>query len=299
MFLGIEIGGTKLQVGLGAGDGTLLELRRCAVVPDRGSTGILEQISELAPQMVHASPQPVRAIGVGFGGPVDDRAGICLKSHQIAGWDAFPLARWLQEQFGLPTFVGNDADLAGLAEAHFGAGSGCDPIFYVTVGSGIGGALIHRGQVYRGVGLGAGEIGHLWIEADLTDWDRTKRTGWRNLEDGSSGWAIQRQAGVPSVPALAEAMRRGDPAAAAVWQQARRRLALALSHVIALLCPQRIVIGGGVSLLGEALFFAPLREEVSRIAFPPFARCWDIQPAALGEAVVVHGALAFARQHQL
>jgi glucokinase len=76
-------------------------------------------------------------------------------------------------------------------------------------------------------------------------------------------------------------------------------LALALSHVVALLCPQRIVIGGGVSLLGEDFFFAPLRAELSHLAFPPFAGCWDIQPAALGEAVVVHGALAFARQKQV
>lgn len=296
MFLGIEIGGTKLQIGLGAGDGTLVELRRCAVAPDRGSAGILKQIADLAPQLLQASPQPVRAIGVGFGGPVDDRAGICLKSHQITGWEEFPLARWLQEQFGLPAVVGNDADLAGLAEAHYGAGVGCDPVFYVTVGSGIGGALIHQGKVFRGVGLGAGEIGHMWIEADLNAWDRTNRTAWRNLEDGSSGWAIQRQAGLPSVQAVAEAMSQGDAAAAAVWRHARRRLALALSHVVALLCPQRIVIGGGVSLLGDELFFSPLREELRQIAFPPFAGCWDIQPAALGEAVVVHGALAFARQ---
>lgn len=294
MFLGIEIGGTKLQLGLGAGDGNLADLHRLPVDPNRGAEGIRTLIAEHAVQLLAACPTPVRAVGVGFGGPVDDRSRRCIKSHQVAGWDDFPLADWLEQRLGMPAVLGNDADLAGLAEASFGAGTGFNPVFYVNVGSGIGGALILDGKVHRGVGRGSGEIGHVWIEADLTSLDRQR---CRNLEDGSSGWALQRLTGVPSVQALAQAIERGDAQAGDNLRLARRRLALALSHVIALLCPQKIVLGGGVSLLPEELFLAPLRRELERLAFPPFAGCWELTRAGLGEAVVVHGALAMARFH--
>jgi len=292
MFLGIEIGGTKLQLGLGNGDGTLTALQRLTVEPDRGGEGIRQQITDHVPRLLETHGAAIKAVGVGFGGPVDDRSRRCVKSHQVAGWEDFPLAEWLEQQFGVPAVLGNDADLAGLAEAHFGAGRGFDPVFYVTVGSGIGGAFILEGKVHRGVGLGSGEIGHLWIEADLETLDRQR---CRNLEDGSSGWALQRLAGVPSVQALAQAIRQGDEQAERHLRHARRRLALALSHVVALLCPQRIIVGGGVSLLPAELFLEPLRLELQRLAFPPFAGCWALTSAGLGEAVVVHGALAMAR----
>src|SRR5204862_2189107 len=111
----------------------------------------------------------LRGVGIGFGGPVDDATRTVLKSHQIAGWDGFPLAKWLEELLGLPAVLGNDADVAGLAEALFGAGKGVSPVFYITVGSGIGGGLILDGEIYRGCGLGAAEIGHLRVGIDWED----------------------------------------------------------------------------------------------------------------------------------
>src|SRR5438067_9215368 len=84
-----------------------------------------------------------------------------IKSHQIEGWDNFPLADWIADLVGLPAALGNDADVAGLAEALHGAGKGLSPIFYITIGSGIGGGFIIDGEIYRGVGRGAAEIGHL------------------------------------------------------------------------------------------------------------------------------------------
>src|SRR5437016_2674964 len=166
MYLGIEIGGTKLQLGIGPGDGTLLAFWRASVDVAGGANGIRRQITAAVPELLTKSGIDrgrLLGIGVGFGGPVDDATHTVIKSHQIEGWDNFPLAHWVSEIVGLPAVLGNDADVAGLAEALFGAGQGLSPIFYVTIGSGIGGGLIINGEIYRGSGRGAAEIGHLRI----------------------------------------------------------------------------------------------------------------------------------------
>src|SRR5262245_52822765 len=163
-YLGIEIGGTKLQLGVGPGDGTLAGLWRGTVDAAAGADGIRGQITAAVPELLIRSGierSQLKGVGIGFGGPVDDATRTVIKSHQIAGWDGFPLADWISEITGLPAVLGNDADVAGLAEALFGAGKGLSPIFYITIGSGIGGGLIINGEIYRGCGRGAAEIGHL------------------------------------------------------------------------------------------------------------------------------------------
>lgn len=323
MFLGIEIGGTKLQLGLGPGDGTMVHFWRGPVDPEVGGKGIREQIRAAVPKLLRQAkmkPNDLCAIGVGFGGPIDDKTQHVVKSHQVGGWSNFPLSKWLTDEFGLPVALGNDADVAGLAEALFGAGKGLSPIFYITVGSGIGGGLIIDQKIYRGCGRGAAEIGHLKI-VPLPYVFHAPPTGpvekeYRVLECLSSGWAIARNArhlladglasplstlsgGKPenvTTEIVAQAAERGDMFAKTCLTSAIIYLAEGICHVITLLCPRRIVIGGGVSLTGEKFFFAPLRELVARSVFPPFAGLTDIVPAKLGEEVVVHGALALARQ---
>ncbi|MCS6850816.1 MAG: ROK family protein [Gemmataceae bacterium] len=313
MFLGVEIGGTKLQLGLGRGDGRLAGLWRGTVAAADGAAGIRQQIVTALPELLTRAGMAcaqLRGVGIGFGGPVDDASRTTLTSHQIAGWDRFPLATWFEDWLHLPAALANDADVAGLAEALFGAGQRRSPIFYVTVGSGIGGGLILDGTIYRGSGRGAAEIGHLL----LFDPD----SGLKPLEQLASGWAIGGQArrlapgdargqtllrlvdGDPNrltAAHVAQAAAEGDELAHAILDRAWDRLAEALAQVIALLCPRRIIIGGGVALIGEQRFFQPLRERVARLVFRPFADCYDIVPAQLGEEVVVHGALALARQH--
>jgi glucokinase len=296
MFLGIEIGGTKLQIGLGPGDGTLTALWRGSVDVARGGDGIREQILQETPALLDradVSRGQVRGVGVGFGGPVDDADQTVIKSHQIQGWDGFPLAKWLTELLGWPVALGNDADVAGLAEALFGAGKGLSPIFYITIGSGIGGGLIINGEIYRGCGRGAAEIGHLNV-----DWIFGAPVP---LEEKASGWAIGFIAKTTmrqdfSALQVAEAARAGDEIARRILNEAWDCLAQGIAHVVALVCPKRIVIGGGVSLMGEELLFEPLRRKVAARVFKPFANCFDIVPAALGEEVAVHGALALARK---
>ncbi|MCE9561417.1 MAG: ROK family protein [Planctomycetes bacterium] len=307
MFLGIEIGGTKLQLGLGLGDGVITALWRGTVNRDEGGEGIRKQIVAAVPELL-AKAQidrgQLRGIGIGFGGPTDDKSQTVIKSHHVAGWDNFPLASWVSDLVDVPAVVCNDADTAGLGEALFGAGKGLSPIFYITVGTGIGGGLIIDGEIYRGVGKGATEIGHLLVN-DLS--------GERLviLEETSAGWGIEATAarlrkerdwgaglgdGPLTVKRLANAAHAGHAESRALLGLAVERLALGVRQMITLLCPRRVVIGGGVSLIGEDLFFEPIRRFQVEHGMGAFAGLTDIVPAALGEEVVIHGALALARK---
>jgi glucokinase len=315
MFLGIEIGGTKLQLGIGAGDGNLTASWRGSIELTAGGEGIRRAILAAVPDLLATSGlarEALRGVGVGFGGPVDDATRSVIKSHQITGWDGFPLADWLGSALGLPVILGNDADVAGLAEALFGAGRGLSPIFYMTIGSGIGGGLIVNGEILRGTGRGAAEIGHLKVRDPRTSDGRLE-----TLENVSSGWAIGRYArecaasdriggaklvatagSVEHITAetVAAAASVGDPMAGRVLGHALDALADAICSVIVLVCPRRVVIGGGVSLIGGALLFEPLRQRIAERVFRPFTGLTEVLPAALGEEVVVHGALALVRR---
>ncbi len=308
-FLGIEIGGTKLQLGLGPGDGRLVELVRRTIVPADGATGILAQIAGAARSLAGGG---VDAVGIGFGGPVDARRGIVARSHQVAGWDGFGLADWVRETLGCPLVsIHNDADTAALAEARFGAGIGLSPVLYLTIGSGIGGGLIVDGRIYRGAGSGAVEIGHLIVDGP----DSSER---RTLEGVASGWSIGASgreaagrgtgglgdlralaggdvAGVTALTVAESARRDPDGPGARVLRRATSAMGAALAHAVTLLAPRRIILGGGVSLIEEDLWLDPIRKALDERVFPPFRGTFDLVTAALGEEVVVHGAIALAR----
>ncbi len=317
--LGIEIGGTKLQLGIGHGQGDLSALVRLRVDPTRGASGILSQIRAAVPDLLKQSnlePHQIQAIGIGFGGPVDAAAGQIETSFQIAGWDHFPLADWITEHLDVPwVVVENDADSAGLAEARFGAGLDRSPLLYVNVGSGIGGSMIIDRQIYRGAGQGALEIGHMRV-VDATDSDRPIReleqiaSGWamatagqelarQKVERNEKDWVVLEHAlgnpGAITGVMIADAAKTGDRESMAILARARAAVAFALAQTITLLAPRRIVLGGGVSLIGESLWLDPIRRLVDLDVFPAFRGHYDIVPAALGEVVVVYGALALAR----
>lgn len=318
-LLGIEIGGTKLQLGLGRGDGKIAALERRVIVPDDGAEGVRAQIADaINPLLDHAGltsgPRAIGAAGIGFGGPVDSEKGVVTTSHQVSGWDKFPLAGWLGRELGIDRVVlQNDADTAGLAEARFGSGQGVSPVLYVTIGSGIGGGLILNGKIYRGSGAGAIEIGHLWVN-DRQDAD----LGVVSLEKAASGWAIAAAAREFAESALgrrdwsvlgraggdtkaittkdvADAAAEGDSEALILLDNATTALAHGLGQAVTLLAPRRIILGGGVSLIGEDLWFAPIRRKLDACVFAPFRGTFDVVPAMLGESVVVQGALALAR----
>lgn len=311
MYLGVEIGGTKLQAGLGDGDGVIDHLSRVRAEPEAGREGVCRQIVQIVTDLLSradSTANDVATVGIGFGGPVDSARGLVLTSHQVTGWDDFPIVDWWNSQTGLHAVLGNDSDLAGLAEAHFGAGQGLSPVVYMNIGSGIGGAVVADGELWTGQGVGAAEIGHLRILAESED----ARLPWKTLEDLASGWSLAKAARRTArdhpdsllaqmarskeltTEDLIAAVRQGDAKAQSIWSDAVQYLGVAVANVVTLLHPRRVVIGGGVALVGD-LLFEPLGQAVGRQVFAPFSETFDIVPASLGEQVVVHGALKLAR----
>ena len=182
MFLGIEIGGTKLQLGVGQGDGSpLVDQVRREVDPLKGAAGILRQIERDGPELIRR--HKVERIGIGFGGPVDAATGTTTRSHQIDGWDNVALVAWSEQLLERPTKIGNDCDLAAMAEAKFGAGRGKKRVFFVTVGTGVGGGFVVDGRLEGADRPAIAEIGHL--RPGLHD-DRPEST----VESIASGWGI-------------------------------------------------------------------------------------------------------------
>jgi len=310
MFLGIEIGGTKLQLGVGAGDGaSLIAIERAEVDPLLGAKGILARIEALGKPLVEK--HGITRIGMGFGGPVEAAAGRVTTSHQIAGWDEFPLVKWTENTFEREAVLGNDCDVAALAEAKFGAGKNHRRVFYVTVGTGVGGGFVIDGRS-DGTGRPAiAEIGHLRVGLEAGELDGT-------VESFASGRGIERRVrgrlrspqktedmtefftlcggDLDSLTAkqIAQLAEEGNPLALEVWQQAVKTLGWGIAQMITLLAPEVVAVGGGISQTGEEMFFAPLRSFVRNLVFPPLVGSYQILPASLGEEAVVHGALVLA-----
>jgi glucokinase len=313
MFLGIEIGGTKLQLGVGDGTGPpFAGFRRLDVEPRRGAQGIREQIAQAGRQLF--AEFPIKAIGFGFGGPIDGAAGIVTKSHQVEGWDNFPLAQWCTDQFGVPTFLGNDCDMASLAEARFGAGRKKRSVFYVTVGTGVGGGLVLDGVLYGSSRPAIAEIGHLRPGLDATEPSQTVESlaAGPGIESVTRTWlstaplndrhAARLLAHCEKTPQkltakmIAEEAAAGNALAHAAMDRACQALGWAIAQVITLVAVEAVIVGGGVSLAADAVFFEPLRRYVRQYVFPPLRDSYEILAPRLGEEVVVHGAVAMAAE---
>jgi glucokinase len=300
-FLGIEIGGTKLQIVAGDGQGRIARRWRAAAERAGGGPAICRQLQEGIAE-IRKGVDPV-AIGVGFGGPVDRLTGRIARSHQVDGWEDFDLRSWLREQSRLPVAVENDSNLAALAEARVGAGAGRYAVFYFNLGSGVGGGLVIDGRVYHGTPPGEAEFGHLLL-------DRSGAT----VESRCSGWAIDRRIralcsdwpdrflarAIGPTPGgesnhLAPALANGDPIAHTILHELSDDLAFALSHVVHLIHPELLVLGGGLALVGEPLRGA-IADALARHVMKVFAPGPPIALASLGEDAVPTGALLLAAQ---
>jgi glucokinase len=297
--LGIEIGGTKLQIVQGNSDGAIQTRNRFTVDRAQGGPGIRQQIAECLAAL--RAQCPIGAVGVGFGGPVDRDSGQICCSHQIEGWSEFPLRRWLESIAEAPVTVENDANTAALGEALRGAGVGHDPVFYVTLGSGVGGGLVHRHSIYHGAKPGEAEIGHVRlnqqgdsVEALCSGWavDRRIRERCREQPDSVLAQLTTDQTSGEAAH-LAQALRQGDAAAIAILEETARNLAFALSHVTHLFHPEVLILGGGLSKVGE-----PLRASVQRQLAPFLMTAFqpgpEVRLATLGEDAVPVGALLLA-----
>ncbi len=311
MYLGIEIGGTKLQLGVSDGSGPGFRgFVRMDVDRAAGASGILEQIKSAAPGLI--TSHDVERVGFGFGGPVDMASGNVIKSHHVRGWDNFALCAWSQSELDTPAVIGNDCDVAALAEAKFGAGRDHRIVFYVTVGTGVGGGLVVDNRLYAEHRFTRTELGHLRPGLGAIDVDdiveaqacgpgiaNTVRRLLDTADDPADEASLFEAAGVDHRDKLngknvADAARAGHTFALAAYDRATRALGWAIAQSLTLTAAEVVVVGGGVSLAGDDLFFDPLRERVEEYVFPPLRERYEIVSAGLGEDVVVVGGVVLA-----
>jgi glucokinase len=297
-FLGIEIGGTKLQLVVGNEKARILDRFRLVVDPDKGAKGIRKQITDALDKIqLHA----VGAIGIGFGGPVDHQTGKIITSYQVSGWGDFVIRDWLEKLTRIPVWIDNDANVAALGESLFGAGKNFKQVFYVTLGSGVGAGVVVNKHIYHGARNGEGEFGHIRL-------DKNGRT----VESSCSGWAVDEKIrtyarlhpeslltrltkgysrGESRV--LLSALEQNDKPSLEILNEIADDLSFALSHAIHLMNPQTVILGGGLALIGE-----PLRKLIEE-KIPPYLMDVmrpgpSIQLSLLKEDAVPVGALALA-----
>ena len=224
-------------------------------------------------------------------------------SHQVEGWSGFALGSWLESQIHAPVRVENDANTAALGEALAGAGRGLNPVFYVTMGSGVGGGLVVDRQIYHGRAPGEAEFGHLRLDRDgmiiesrCSGWavDRRIRTA---IVEEPSGVLARLAAGLNRGEAqfLRPALDQGDHLAQRLLVEVAEDLAMGLSHVVHLCHPSVVVLGGGLSLVGDPLRLA-VAKALPRFVMSAFAPGPEIILAGLAEDVVPVGALFLAEQ---
>jgi glucokinase len=300
-FLGIEIGGTKLQVVAGNDAGQILQRCRYTINPKNGAEEIRANISDAIQQLRSYDP---KSIGVGFGGPVDHITGKIWTSYHVGGWSGFALKQWLEGISGLPAFVENDANIAALGESLFGAGQKFSKVFYVTIGSGVGGGFVANGKIYHGSLPGEMEFGHIRL-------DKSGRT----VQDSCSGWAINQKVktfvaenpksflgdAVKKYPAaeakaLAEGLQQKDAVSIKLFDETINNLAFGLSHVVHLIHPEIIILGGGFSLIGEVLRTS-VKSSIHNFIMDAFQPGPAIELSSLKEDAVPVGALILAAQN--
>lgn len=275
----IDIGGTKLTMGVFC-DENLVERATRATDRSGGPAWMLQQIEQIAAPWMQA--YAVQGCGIGFGGPVDFPSQRVICSTHVEGWTDFDLVGAIRQGLGIKAVVDRDTMVGALGEGHYGAGIGFRPLFYITISTGIGGGLLTDSGLYHGADSFACEIGHHTVEPNGPEC----LCGARGcLERMCSGMWLERDYGRPASELLL------DPGFVSHYVQP---LARGLKNCIMFINPARIVIGGGVSKAGGALF-VPLRQELENQLTSWSQARIDVVPAKLGDDSILWGALALAR----
>lgn len=311
LVLAIDIGGSKIATALVDEKGHLTHRQECQTRSCEGAEAILGRVIRLAQDTLAMADCAPGAVGVGTGGQVDPGDGhILYATPLLPGWTGLPLRARLEEALALPVAVDNDVNVMGLGEAVFGAGRGLRHLLCLAVGTGIGGAVIINGQLYRGAQGAAGDLGHVSIDA----------IQGRRCNCGNVGCVEAYAAGPAIAAAWAEAVSveenmacLGRPMASAqdvasllsrhdrtgaearrIICRAGRYFGYAIASLLHAFNPDAVIIGGGVAQAGEP-FFSGIREAVQERALPS-VRKTPILKAALGPDAALIGAAVLARQ---
>ncbi|MFH1999826.1 MAG: ROK family protein [Planctomycetota bacterium] len=308
-WIGLDIGGTKLLAAAVSNDLEILDLLKIGTLRDEGPDAVMGRVLSLCHSLICKHGQ-ARGVGAGFAGLVDWQKGNVLSSIILPGWDGYPIGCKLSEALnGLPVFVDNDATAAGYGEfLLLGAPSDLNMVL-LTIGTGIGGAIILNGRLYRGATGTSAEFGNTTI-----DWQGRKcwcgNRGCLNML--ASGSAISAKAaelaeaadystlkGQPNpipVEQIKKAARLGDAVAIQALDEGARALGAGVANVINIFNPDRVVLTGGVSDLGEA-YLDTVIEEAGKRAFSESMAHVKIAFSTLGPEVGALGAAGLIRDH--
>lgn len=285
--IGVDLGGTAIKLGRFSQDGTCLQSLSVPTpqpaTPEAVLAAMVEAIASIDPA------QECVAIGVGTPGPADATGRIARVAINLADWHDVPLADYLEAKTGRPTILANDANCAGLGEAWLGAGRRFKNLILLTLGTGVGGAIILDGKLFVGHQGAAGELGLITLNPDGPPCNSGNQG---SLEQYASVSAIRRSTGLEPAELGAMALA-GDTNALTFWHNYGRELGAGLASLIYVLTPEAIVIGGGVSASSE-FFFPSVLAEISRRVLPSSRAGLQLLCAELGNQAGMVGAAKLA-----
>lgn len=315
LVLGIDLGGSKILTAVVAARGQMLSSDRSKTPSSEGQEAVIRSIlgsAQRAMEQAGVSVSELVAAGAGAPGLVNSRTGIVATSPHLPGWWEVPLRDMIQDGLGKATFLINDANAAALGELRFGAAQGARNFIYITVSTGIGGGIVIDGEIYSGVTGIAGEVGHMTIDDEgpacncgsrgcwetLASGTALAREARRRIEEGSDTSILGHAGGdVSRVTAktVQSAAEQGDALAGELIARTGYYLGVGLANLVNIFNPELIVIGGGLSNIGDMLLepaFRTARERAYREAFEAVR----LVRAELGRNSGVLGAAAFALQ---
>ena len=314
-LLGVDIGGTKIASGLFTAEGTLVARQILPTEDEKGFTFSSHQMFktiELLMEKAVSFQGDITGIGVCAPGPVDPRKGILYNPPNLSGWENLNLRDLLEKRYGKRVVVDNDANAAGLAEALFGAGAGYTHVFYATVSTGIGTGIVFNRTIIHGKNGMAGEGGHMTIRCDesapqcrcgnigcieaFASGPSVAERAMKRLQDLAEKPCIlekvvQGRWDAITMKDISQAATQGDSFCQGMIRETGIYLGIWLGSVISILDPDIIVIGGGLSKIGEPLFDV-IRHEIPRRTINQCASETPVVVARLRENVGIYGAAA-------
>jgi glucokinase len=322
-IIGVDLGGTNIVAGAMTVDGSQhLNTRSIPTNASLGDEGVADRMVTLVEGVILDTMRQTGVlrsdfvgVGVGAPGPLDRERGVVLVAPNL-GWLNFPLRDRIHDRLALPTTLDNDANCATFGEWWQGAARGSRNVIGMTIGTGIGGGLILNGALYHGASDMAGEVGHTTIDLNGR---HCKCGNYGCLEAYASAPAIAtrarevlvREESASAMPGMVQgkfeditaqtvydAAKQGDPVASEIVRDTARYLGAGVANLLNIFNPDTVVIAGGVTAAGDALF-VPLRAEVRRRAFGPAVRAVKIVPGTLPGTAGVVGAVASFKQQYL
>lgn len=310
---GVDIGGTKVAAGLVNDRGEILKHVRSHMITNAdAATGLNCVVSAIRELLQDLPPQQKpAALGVCAPGPLDPKKGVIINPPNVPCWRNFPLADELRKIFQLPVKVENDAKAAGLAEVLWGAGRGYTNVFYATIGTGIGAAIIFSGKIYHGRTGAAAEAGHMGIQFDgpqcpcgkkgciefLASGPAIARRAHKKLKDNPQSSLLDMAGGnIAAVTGemVGKASAARDPLAMEVVRETLDVLAYWLGNVVDFLEPDIIIMGGGVSTM-LASHLEEIRSRWKGAVLNPWPDQIPVVLARYGEESGIAGAAALCR----